>query len=114
VFGCGGDRDAGKRPMMGEIASRLADRVIVTDDNPRTEDPKAIRAAVMAASPGAREIGDRAAAIRAAVEELGPGDALLIAGKGHEPGQIVGTTVLPFSDHDVAIEAIRRASEAAR
>jgi UDP-N-acetylmuramoyl-L-alanyl-D-glutamate--2,6-diaminopimelate ligase len=88
--------------------------VIVTDDNPRTEDATAIRAAILEASPGAREIGDRAEAIRAAVEELGPGDALLIAGKGHEPGQIVGTAVLPFSDQDVAVEAIRRVSEAGR
>jgi UDP-N-acetylmuramoyl-L-alanyl-D-glutamate--2,6-diaminopimelate ligase len=106
VFGCGGDRDAGKRPMMGDIAARLADTVIVTDDNPRTEDPARIRAAILAAAPGAREIPDRAEAIRAAVSCLDRGDALLIAGKGHEPGQIVGTTVLPFSDHEVARQAI--------
>jgi UDP-N-acetylmuramoyl-L-alanyl-D-glutamate--2,6-diaminopimelate ligase len=108
VFGCGGDRDPGKRPMMGEIAARLADRVIVTDDNPRTEDPARIRAAILAAAPGALEIPDRGEAIRTAVSDLERGDALLIAGKGHEPGQIVGTTVLPFSDHEVARQAIAR------
>ncbi|GLS21263.1 UDP-N-acetylmuramoyl-L-alanyl-D-glutamate--2,6-diaminopimelate ligase [Labrys miyagiensis] len=108
IFGCGGDRDPGKRPMMGEIATRLADKVIVTDDNPRSEDPAAIRAAVLAAAPGAIEIGDRRLAIETAVAELGHGDVLLIAGKGHEPGQIVGKTILPFSDHDVAREAIAR------
>ena len=106
IFGCGGDRDAGKRPIMGEIATRLADKVIVTDDNPRSEDPATIRAAIMAAAPGAIEIGDRRLAIETAIVELGRGDVLLIAGKGHEPGQIVGKTVLPFSDHDVAREAI--------
>lgn len=109
VFGCGGDRDAGKRPMMGDIAARFADAVIVTDDNPRTEAPAAIRAAILSAAPGAREIGDRANAIRTAIGELDAGDALLIAGKGHEPGQVVGTTVLPFSDHAVALEAIEAA-----
>ena len=108
VFGCGGDRDPGKRPMMGEIAARLADGVIVTDDNPRSEDPAKIRAAILAAAPGAREIGDRAVAIETAVAELRDGDVLLIAGKGHEPGQIVGNTVLPFSDHAVAKAAIAR------
>jgi UDP-N-acetylmuramoyl-L-alanyl-D-glutamate--2,6-diaminopimelate ligase len=108
IFGCGGDRDPGKRPMMGDIATRLADKVIVTDDNPRSEDPAAIRAAVLAAAPGAIEIGDRRLAIETAVAELAGGDVLLIAGKGHEPGQIVGKTVLPFSDHDVAREAIAR------
>lgn len=106
IFGCGGDRDAGKRPIMGEIATRLADKVIVTDDNPRSEDPATIRAAIMVAAPGAIEIGDRRRAIEVAVAELGRGDVLLIAGKGHEPGQIVGKAVLPFSDHDVAREAI--------
>jgi UDP-N-acetylmuramoyl-L-alanyl-D-glutamate--2,6-diaminopimelate ligase len=106
LFGCGGDRDPGKRPMMGEIAARLADKVIVTDDNPRSEDPAAIRAAVLATAPGAIEIGDRRLAIETAVAELAEGDVLLIAGKGHEPGQIVGGTVLPFSDHEVAREAI--------
>ncbi len=106
VFGCGGDRDRGKRPLMGAIAARLADRVIVTDDNPRSEDPAAIRAAILAAAPGAHEIGDRAEAIRTAVRELGPGDVLVVAGKGHETGQIVGDRTLPFSDHDVLRAAI--------
>ena len=110
VFGCGGDRDAGKRPIMGAIASRLADRVIVTDDNPRSEDPAIIRAAIMASAPGAVEIGDRRKAIEAAVWDLAAGDVLVIAGKGHEPGQIVGKRVLPFSDHDVARAAIARRS----
>lgn len=106
VFGCGGDRDRGKRPLMGEIAARLADRVIVTDDNPRTEEPAAIRAAILAAAPGATEIGDRAEAIRTAVRGLKPGDVLVVAGKGHETGQIVGSQVLPFSDHEVVRAAI--------
>ncbi len=107
VFGCGGDRDRGKRPVMGEIAAAIADRVIVTDDNPRSEDPAAIRAAILAGARGAEEIGDRAAAIRTAIRDLQAGDILLIAGKGHETGQIVGSTVLPFSDHQVAQTAIR-------
>ena len=98
VFGCGGDRDTGKRPLMGEIAVRRADRVFVTDDNPRSEDPAAIRRAILAAAPGAAEIGSRADAIRTAIAELGPGDVLLVAGKGHETGQIVGDRILPFSD----------------
>ena len=106
VFGCGGDRDAGKRPMMGEIAARLADRVIVTDDNPRSEDPAAIRAAILKAAPGAIEIGDRGEAIHTAIAELRRGDVLLIAGKGHESGQIVGKQTLPFSDHDAAAAAL--------
>lgn len=106
VFGAGGDRDTGKRPLMGAIAAAQADSVIVTDDNPRSEDPAAIRAAILAAAPGAREIGDRAEAIRVAVVSLEPGDALLIAGKGHETGQIVGDTTLPFSDHDAARAAL--------
>ncbi|GJE53700.1 MULTISPECIES: UDP-N-acetylmuramoyl-L-alanyl-D-glutamate--2,6-diaminopimelate ligase [Methylobacterium] len=106
VFGCGGDRDTGKRPVMGEIAKRLADRVIVTDDNPRTEEPGAIRAAILAQAPGAEEIGDRAEAIRKAVRGLQPGDVLVVAGKGHETGQIVGDRVLPFSDHDAVRAAI--------
>ena len=98
LFGCGGDRDPGKRPLMGEIAIRRADRVYVTDDNPRSEDPAAIRKAILAAAPGAIEIGDRSAAIGRAVAELTPGDVLLVAGKGHETGQIVGERILPFSD----------------
>jgi len=105
VFGCGGDRDKGKRPIMGRIAARLANHVIVTDDNPRSERPEAIRAEILAGAPGSREIGDRAEAIRAGARLLGHGDLLLIAGKGHETGQIVGSSVLPFSDH----EAVRAA-----
>ena len=106
VFGCGGNRDAGKRPIMGAIAERLADRVIVTDDNPRNEEPATIRAAILAAAPGAEEIGDRAEAIRAGVRALSAGDVLVVAGKGHETGQIVGSRVLPFSDHDTLRAAI--------
>jgi UDP-N-acetylmuramoyl-L-alanyl-D-glutamate--2,6-diaminopimelate ligase len=102
VFGCGGDRDRAKRPMMGAIAARLADRIVITDDNPRTEDPATIRAAVMAGCPDAREIGDRAAAIAHAIAGLEPGDVLVIAGKGHEPYQIVGTEVRAFDDAEVA------------
>ena len=98
VFGCGGDRDPGKRSVMGAIAAGIADRVIVTDDNPRGEDPAAIRAAILAASPLLEEIGDRAVAIRTAFAGLEPGDALLVAGKGHETGQQVGDRVLPFDD----------------
>lgn len=101
AFGCGGDRDKDKRAQMGEIAARLADVVIVTDDNPRSEDPAQIRAAILATAPGAREIGDRAEAIRVALGELERGDVLLVAGKGHEQGQIIGDRELPFSDHDV-------------
>lgn len=102
VFGCGGDRDAGKRPIMGQIAARRADLVIVTDDNPRSEDPVTIRAAILAAAEDAIEISDRAQAIREGILHLQPGDALLIAGKGHETGQIIGDETLPFSDHEVA------------
>lgn len=109
VFGCGGDRDRGKRPVMGELAYRLADRVIVTDDNPRTEAAAAIRREVMAGCPEAEEIGDRAAAIRAAVRDLAQGDVLVIAGKGHEQGQTVGTEVRPFDDADEARAALREA-----
>jgi UDP-N-acetylmuramoyl-L-alanyl-D-glutamate--2,6-diaminopimelate ligase len=98
VFGAGGDRDTGKRPLMGAIAARLADSAIVTDDNPRGEDPAAIRAAIMAACPEATEIGDRAAAIAVGLALLGPGDVLAVAGKGHEQGQIVGPSVIPFDD----------------
>ena len=106
VFGCGGDRDRGKRALMGRIAVENADVAIVTDDNPRTEEPAAIRAEILAAAPGAREIGDRATAIRAAVDELRPGDVLVVAGKGHETGQIIGDRTLPFSDHDEIRAAI--------
>jgi UDP-N-acetylmuramoyl-L-alanyl-D-glutamate--2,6-diaminopimelate ligase len=107
VVGCGGDRDPGKRPIMGRIAIEKADRAIITDDNPRSEDPASIRAQILAAAPGAEEIGDRAEAIRAAVRDLRAGDLLVIAGKGHETGQIVGSKTLPFSDHEVAAAAIR-------
>jgi UDP-N-acetylmuramoyl-L-alanyl-D-glutamate--2,6-diaminopimelate ligase len=106
VFGCGGDRDQGKRPIMGEIAARLADRVVVTDDNPRTEEPAKIRAAILAAAPGAIEIGDRREAITVSVNDLRHGDVLLIAGKGHETGQIIGKQVLPFSDHEAVAAAL--------
>ena len=105
VFGCGGDRDKGKRPLMGAIASRLADDVIVTDDNPRTEDAAAIRAQILAEAPGAREIGDRARAIGAAIAALGKGDVLVIAGKGHETGQYVNGVTHPFNDRDEAVAA---------
>ena len=98
AFGCGGDRDPDKRPKMGRVAAKLADDVIVTDDNPRTEDAATIRKAVLSGCPNATEIGDRAAAIRAGIEKLGANDCLVIAGKGHEQGQIVGTKVIPFSD----------------
>ncbi len=107
AFGCGGDRDPGKRPMMGKIAADLADHVIVTDDNPRTEDSSKIRAQILTACPGADEIGDRAQAIAAGIGMLQPGDIFVIAGKGHEHGQIVGKTVLPFDDADVARNAAR-------
>jgi UDP-N-acetylmuramoyl-L-alanyl-D-glutamate--2,6-diaminopimelate ligase len=107
VFGAGGDRDTGKRPIMGRIAAENADRVIVTDDNPRSENPAAIRAAILAESPGATEIGDRAEAIRTSIAALKSGDVLLIAGKGHETGQIVGGKVLPFSDHEAVAAALQ-------
>jgi len=107
VFGCGGDRDAGKRSVMGEIAARFADDVIVTDDNPRSEDAADVRRQVMAGCPEAQEIGDRAEAIRAGIDALQPGDILVVAGKGHETGQIVGTQIRPFSDFDAVRDAVR-------
>jgi UDP-N-acetylmuramoyl-L-alanyl-D-glutamate--2,6-diaminopimelate ligase len=107
VFGAGGDRDPGKRPLMGAIAAQLADSVIITDDNPRTEEPAAIRAAILKAAPGAREIAGRKEAISTAIAGLRRGDVLLVAGKGHETGQIVGDVTLPFSDHEVVTAAIR-------
>jgi len=91
---------------MGEIAAQNADSVIITDDNPRSENPAAIRAAIMAASRGAKEIGDRSEAIRVAIDSLQAGDALLVAGKGHETGQIIGDRTLPFSDHDAVAAAL--------
>jgi len=106
VFGAGGDRDRNKRPMMGAIAAAKADRVIVTDDNPRSEPPAAIRAEILAAVPRALEIGDRAEAIRFAIAGLEAGDVLVIAGKGHESGQIVGDKVLPFTDHEAVAAAL--------
>ena len=106
VFGAGGDRDKGKRALMGREASEVADRLIVTDDNPRTEDAAAIRAEVMAAASGAEEIGSRGEAIATAVATLKKGDVLLIAGKGHEDYQIVGTAKQPFSDHEQVAKAI--------
>ena len=106
VFGCGGDRDRGKRPVMGELAGRLADRAIVTDDNPRTEDPASIRKEVLRGHPGLEEIGDRREAIRAAVRGLRAGDVLVVAGKGHEQGQTIGTEVRPFDDVAEARSAV--------
>ena len=106
VFGCGGERDVGKRREMGAVAARLADRVIVTDDNPRREDPALIRRAILDACPGAMEVGDRGRAIRNAVEALGAGDGLLIAGKGHEREQVVGNRTIAFDDADVARSAM--------
>jgi UDP-N-acetylmuramoyl-L-alanyl-D-glutamate--2,6-diaminopimelate ligase len=106
VFGAGGDRDRTKRPLMGEAARKYADVLYVTDDNPRTEDPASIRRAILAACPEAHEVGDRAEAILRAVDALLPGDALLIAGKGHESGQIVGTDVYPFDDVEQASVAV--------
>ncbi len=106
VFGAGGDRDRGKRPLMGAAEAEHADLCIVTDDNPRSEDPTAIRAAVLAACPGATEIGDRAEAILRGAAALGPGDALLIAGKGHESGQTIGSTTYPFDDVEQASLAV--------
>lgn len=111
VLGAGGDRDPGKRPIMGEIAARLADVLVVTDDNPRSEDPAAIRRAVLAGAAGGRaeviEVGDRHAAIAAALDRAEPGDIVLIAGKGHETGQLVGETTYPFDDRDVARQVLR-------
>jgi UDP-N-acetylmuramoyl-L-alanyl-D-glutamate--2,6-diaminopimelate ligase len=113
VFGCGGDRDAGKRPLMGEVAARLADRVIVTDDNPRSEDPAAIRKAILkgaAGSSNVEELAGRAEAIALGVSLLAPGDGLLIAGKGHETGQIIGAATLPFSDISCVRDLLRELS----
>ena len=104
VLGAGGDRDEGKRPEMGEVAARLSDVVIVTDDNPRSEEPAAIRRAILAGAPGAIEVGDRREAIAAAIQMAKAGDIVLVAGKGHEQGQIVGDQVLPFDDVTVARE----------
>jgi len=115
VFGCGGDRDAGKRPLMGSIAAELADDVIVTDDNPRTEDPARIVADILAGIPGpsaAKAVKtmvehDRARAIQTALRRSGPGDVVLIAGKGHEDYQIYGTVRRPFRDQAVVSEQLQ-------
>jgi UDP-N-acetylmuramoyl-L-alanyl-D-glutamate--2,6-diaminopimelate ligase len=107
VFGAGGDRDRGKRPLMGAVAAAKADRVIVTDDNPRTEDAASIRAAILSEAQGATEIGDRREAIRRAIADLREGDILLIAGKGHETGQIIGDRIMPFSDHEAVATALK-------
>ncbi len=106
IVGAGGDREPGKRPLMGQAAAENADQVIVTDDNPRSEDPAAIRAAVMGGCPEAQNVGDRAEAILRGVDALGPGDALLISGKGHETGQTVGDDVFPFDDCEQASVAV--------
>jgi UDP-N-acetylmuramoyl-L-alanyl-D-glutamate--2,6-diaminopimelate ligase len=107
VFGAGGDRDRGKRPLMGAVAVAKADRIIVTDDNPRSEDAAAIRASIIAAAPSATEIGDRREAIRRAIADLRSGDVLLIAGKGHETGQIIGDRIIPFSDHEAVATTLK-------
>lgn len=106
IVGAGGDRDAGKRPLMGQAAAQNADMVFVTDDNPRSENPATIRAAVIGGCPDATEVGDRAEAILRGIDVLGPGDALLIAGKGHETGQTIGDDVLPFDDVEQASVAV--------
>ncbi len=111
VFGCGGDRDKGKRPQMGAVARDLADRIYVTDDNPRSEDAKSIRSEIIASCPDAMEIGDRAEAIYCAAADLAPGDVLVIAGKGHETGQIVGDKVHPFEDNAVVRSVIESLGE---
>jgi UDP-N-acetylmuramoyl-L-alanyl-D-glutamate--2,6-diaminopimelate ligase len=108
LFGCGGDRDPGKRALMGRAAAGAADRIYVTDDNPRGEAPAAIRRAILEGAPGAIEIGDRRSAFEAAIATLGPGDMLVIAGKGHETGQIVGSHTLPFDDAAVVRDIVRR------
>jgi UDP-N-acetylmuramoyl-L-alanyl-D-glutamate--2,6-diaminopimelate ligase len=108
VFGCGGDRDRGKRPQMGAVAARLADIALVTDDNPRSENPAEIRAAIMAACPGGIEVAGRAEAIARAIGMLEEDDVLLVAGKGHETGQVVGREVIPYSDHEAVLAVTRR------
>lgn len=114
VFGCGGDRDRGKRPQMGAVATKLADQVYVTDDNPRSEDPAEIRRAILSHAPGAIEIGDRTEAIGEAISHLEAGDVLLVAGKGHEMGQIVGNRIIPYSDHEAVAAALGVTGDRAR
>jgi UDP-N-acetylmuramoyl-L-alanyl-D-glutamate--2,6-diaminopimelate ligase len=109
VFGCGGDRDRAKRPLMGEVVSRLADRAVVTSDNPRSEEPGAIIEEIVAGMSGEEEVEpDRAAAIARAIEEAAEGDVVLIAGKGHEQGQELRDRTIPFDDREVARDALRR------
>ena len=110
VFGCGGDRDVEKRPLMGKIAVERADKVFITDDNPRSEEPAMIRREILDAAPGALDVADRAEAIHLAVSMLDVGDVLVVAGKGHETGQIVGDDILPFDDADVVMRALRDAA----
>jgi UDP-N-acetylmuramoyl-L-alanyl-D-glutamate--2,6-diaminopimelate ligase len=110
VFGCGGNRDSTKRAIMGDIAHRLADVVYVTDDNPRFEDPALIRSAILSACPNASEIGDRAQAIAQAISQLRTGDNLVIAGKGHEQGQLVAGVTKPFDDKQVAQQVLAQLS----
>jgi UDP-N-acetylmuramoyl-L-alanyl-D-glutamate--2,6-diaminopimelate ligase len=114
VFGCGGDRDAGKRPLMGAVAAELADSIVLTDDNPRSESPRVslrISSRDLPAAHAARVIHDRAAAILDALAGASPADAVLIAGKGHEDYQIVGAEKRPFSDRDVARECLSSAGQ---
>jgi UDP-N-acetylmuramoyl-L-alanyl-D-glutamate--2,6-diaminopimelate ligase len=108
VLGAGGDRDVGKRVEMGAVAARLSDLVIVTDDNPRSEDPAVIRREILLGAPDANEVAGRREAIEAAVAQARDGDIILLAGKGHEQGQIVGDRVLPFDDVTVARECAGR------
>ncbi len=107
MFGAGGDRDPGKRPLMGAAAAKHADQIYVTDDNPRSEEPAEIRRAILAEVPGAVEIGDRAEAVRSAIMDLKPGDVLLIAGKGHESGQILRDRTIPYTDHEAVAAALK-------
>jgi UDP-N-acetylmuramoyl-L-alanyl-D-glutamate--2,6-diaminopimelate ligase len=114
VFGCGGDRDRAKRPLMGEVVGRLADVAIVTSDNPRSEEPEAIIEEILAGMNGSEEVEpDRAVAIARAVERAGEGDVVLIAGKGHEQGQEFRDRTIPFDDREVARDALRRLGAAA-
>jgi len=106
VFGAGGDRDSGKRPMMGSVAAEHADQIIVTDDNPRREDPDTIRRQILNGCPDALEIGNREDAIATSIGNLEAGDILIIAGKGHETGQTVGNETFPFNDAEIARAAI--------